>query len=157
VDPHEYAKLHKELIESCRSLVATSNEVEGPFYQYLEDLARPWLSPRVLTQADREILFDLWIRCRQAERDLEGRKSSWPTPRRAEVVWLLAGSLAVALVWLGVAHLHDAELTVLWRLRAWSDSVWFAVKRSGDVEKLLWASVIMVVASIVIIVRTARG
>ena len=72
VDPEAYGMLQKELVTTCRSLAAAANEVDGAFYRYLEDLVQPWLSPLVLWRADREILCDLLVRCRQVERALAG-------------------------------------------------------------------------------------
>jgi len=80
VDPEAYGMLQKELVTTCRSLAASANEVDGAFYRYLEDLVQPWLSPIVLGRADREILCDLHIRCRQVERALAGHSWSLHLP-----------------------------------------------------------------------------
>src|SRR5438045_3553669 len=73
VDPRAYETIHRELIASCRSLAATDNGPGRVVYRSLEDLARPWLTLSTLAKADREILLDLLIRCRMAERGMRAR------------------------------------------------------------------------------------
>jgi hypothetical protein len=96
MDPEAYQALHRELVAACRALGGPAEGTKREFYQRLEELARPWLTARVLEQADREILLDLLARCRQAEQELQ------PPPRpRAVLRWALAAValfLAVAVV-----------------------------------------------------------
>jgi hypothetical protein len=72
VDPEDYEVLHNQLIRTCRSRAEASDELKRPLYESLETLAQPWLTLGSLVRLDREILFDLLIRCRQAELRLDG-------------------------------------------------------------------------------------
>jgi hypothetical protein len=72
VDPGDYELLYNQLIRACRSRADASDEARRPLYESLENLARPWLTLGSLVRLDREILFDLLIRCRQAELRLHG-------------------------------------------------------------------------------------
>jgi serine/threonine protein kinase len=72
VDPNDYELLHNQLIRTCRSRAEASDATSRPLYESLETLARPWLTLGSLVRLDREILFDLLIRCRQAELRLHG-------------------------------------------------------------------------------------
>src|SRR4051812_23375629 len=75
-DAREYRALHRELVAACVAAAAAG----GPgceLYRRLEELARPWLSVRVLERTDDELLLDLLARCRQAEQQLGPR----PRPR----------------------------------------------------------------------------
>jgi serine/threonine protein kinase len=72
VDPQDYELLHNQLIRACRSRAEASDEAKRPLYESLETLAQPWLTLGSLVRLDREILFDLLIRCRQAELRLNG-------------------------------------------------------------------------------------
>src|SRR3954467_5690149 len=94
VNPREYEALHRGLLAACRVLAETGDEGKRPFYQRLEELARPWLAPLVLERTDREILFDLLGRCRGAARALGGG-GGWGEVARPGLVWALA-ALAVA-------------------------------------------------------------
>ena len=155
VDPEAYGMLQKELVTTCRSLAAAANETDGAFYRYLEDLVQPWLSPLVLGQADREILCDLVIRCRQADRELVGR--SW-SPRLPLAVLLTIFVSFFAFRWMldwGITA--RAASTVLSGLRSVSDDVWFAVKRSSEFQRLSFVAVVLVAISIMIVSRTARS
>src|SRR5262245_19043653 len=70
VDPREYQALHRDLLAACRGAAEAAEESRRPFYERLEELARPWLSPRVLERTDRDMLLDLLDRCREAGREL---------------------------------------------------------------------------------------
>jgi hypothetical protein len=155
VDPEAYGMLQKELVTTCRSLAAAANETDGAFYRYLEDLVQPWLSPLVLGQADREILCDLVIRCRQADRELVGR--SW-SPRLPLAVLLTILVSFFAFRWvLDWGITARAASTVLSGLRSVSDDVWFAVKRSSEFQRLSFVAVVLVAISIMTVSRTARS
>jgi hypothetical protein len=95
VDPQRYRALHGELIECCRSLAASADEPARGFCRRLEDLGRPWLSPGVFAKADREILENLLIRCRQAEREL-GERTPGTVARRC-VLGLMASAVVAGL------------------------------------------------------------
>src|SRR3954469_7173177 len=82
VDPQAYLVLHRELMSNCRSLAASTNDVEATFYRYLEELVQPWLNLDVFAWDERDILFDLLIRCQQPETQLRGRSST-----RSALVW----------------------------------------------------------------------
>ena len=154
VDPRAYGVLHKELISSCRSLAASSNEVDAAIYRFMEDIIQPWLSPVALARADREILLDLLDCCEQVERALIGRSRSLPLP----LVLLLASfvSCFVFLWMLDRGITAEAAHLVLSRMRVISDDVWFAVTWSSDGQRLCFVTALLVVLSIVSVSRTAR-
>jgi hypothetical protein len=70
--PEAYEKLYGELIRACYARVESCDEVRRPLYERLLALARPCLTQDVLLQFDRQVLFDLLIRCRQADLELHG-------------------------------------------------------------------------------------
>ena len=155
VDPQMYVVLYKALIQECRKLAESANEVEGTFYRYLGDLVQPWLTPSVLARADRDILIDLLVRCRQVERQLG--VPSWPrsvrdwAPRAVVVSLIIA--VGILLIGAGDGGWHSG----LDRLRGWWDDLWFAIKWSSDVERLCVISIILILVSILSISRTARS
>jgi hypothetical protein len=155
VDPQEYVLLHKELTQACRMLAQSANEVEGAFYRYLEDLVQPWLTPSVLARADREILIDLLVRCRQAERQLGVR--SWLRSVPAWAPRALVVSLLVAIGILLIGTGDGGWLSGLGRLRGWSDDLWFALRHSSDVERLCFIGTVLIIVSIFTVSRTARS
>ncbi len=73
----EYQALHGELLRLCRSLAEGADEQARDLYSRLELVAQPWLTLWALQQADREILLDLLLHCRQAERELGSRRWGW--------------------------------------------------------------------------------
>jgi hypothetical protein len=155
VDRHEYRVLHKELLERCRTLAESANEVETAFYRYLESLAQPWLSPAVFVRADREILLDLLVRCRQADLQLGGR--SWVRSIAGWVIPAIVISALFVVLLVVLGALDRAGFAVLERLRGWSDDLWFAVKRSTEIQRLFFVGAVLVVVSIIIVSRTARS
>ncbi|MFL5245747.1 MAG: hypothetical protein ACJ8FY_27050 [Gemmataceae bacterium] len=82
-DRRYYDRLHKGLLKACRILVENSNDPDQcAFYQSLEELAKPWLSLRILARTDDRFLANLLDRCRAMEERLTGRK------RRSKRRWL---------------------------------------------------------------------
>ena len=153
VDARQYALLHKELIEKCRSLTGSTNEEEA-FYRYLEDLAQPWLTPSVLARADHEILLHLLDRCRQAERHLGGRTwasmvKTWALPAG------LAGLIVLCLIFVSFTIPHIGWPAVQ-RLRDFSDDLLIAIKRSTEVERLTFVGVVLMMVSIGVLSRGAK-
>jgi serine/threonine protein kinase len=72
IAPEAYEKLYGALIRTCSARIESCDEVQRPLYERLLALARPSLTQDVLLQFDRRVLFDLLIRCRQAELELHG-------------------------------------------------------------------------------------
>jgi hypothetical protein len=155
VDPQTYVKLHRELLEKCRALAAAANDVEAVFYRYLEDLAGPWLDPAVLSRADRDILFDLVLRCRQVDEQLGGR--SW-------LRWLLswrpfapaaAVTFVIIVLWMG-------KISVLLRtsidaVRGWAEDISYSITHSTDEQRWFVVACVVVAVSIYTASRTARS
>jgi len=155
VDPKAYVALHRELILHCRALAASGNEVEAVFYRYLEDLARPWLDPAVLDRADRDILFDLLIRCQQVEEQLRGR--SWNRVLRTWGVPLFLGAFFFAIMLLCMGRFSVVLSTILNGTRSWSDELYFHVIHSTDAERLFVAGLVLTMVTIYVVSRTARS
>src|SRR5258708_6988459 len=74
VDTKSYGILYEGLIAICRSLVEATGGTHSDDPGSLERIVRPWMTPRTLAQADREILESLLARCREVERELGGSK-----------------------------------------------------------------------------------
>ena len=155
VDPREYAVLHRKLTQECRTLAESASEADGVFYRNLEEMVQPWLTMSVLGRADREILVDLLARCRQVDRQLGVR--SWLRSVRHRAPRALGlSSFAVAAI-LFIATIGGGGLSVLGQLRGWSDDLWFAVKRSSDVERLFFVGLVLIIVSIFTVSRTAQS
>src|SRR5260370_40612802 len=75
-DPAWYTDVHDELLETCRSLAEMVDAEERVYFQDLEHLVVPWVSPKSFEVADRQILDDLLHHCHEIERELGGRKWS---------------------------------------------------------------------------------
>jgi hypothetical protein len=155
VGSQEYAVLHKALIQDCRTLAESAGEEEAAYYRQLEDLVQPWLNPSILARADREILMDLLIRCRQVEYQLGGRPWTRTASGWAPMA-VLASLFAVGLV-LGIAALGGLGSSALELLRGWSTEVWIAVRRSSDIQRLSFIGLVLIIVSIVVVSRTARS
>jgi hypothetical protein len=155
VDPLAYASLHKELMQNCRTVAASANAVDAVFFRYLVDLVQPWLSPTVLARADTEILLDLLVRCRQAERQLG--IWSWTHPVGGWLVPMLIFSLLAFIGLLALGTTGDFLQIALDRLHVWSDDVWIAIKRTSEIERLSVVGIILIIVSIIAVSRTARS
>ena len=154
LDPCAYAALHKELIAACRSLA----EADGPeqaFFASLEETVKPWLNLRALDRSDREILTGLVLHCREVERKLSGRKWRPALPRHlGPAMAIVAGGAVIGgLVWL----FPRGGLSVLNHLRDAFDTIWLTIKYADDWQKACVFAVIVVVAAMYIVSRSARA
>jgi hypothetical protein len=157
VSPEEFQRLRAELIELCETLAASADDQKRePYYRELEDLVRPFLSPRALSQTDCEILMGLLTRCRRIEQDLGRPRPEWP---RVLVIVALG---AVLLACGAATGFLLAGLSWGW-LRApipWSREIYhwllWSYHRLGMYQRLLGAALIVVVVSIVMVRRASR-
>jgi hypothetical protein len=139
VDEGAYAGLHRELAAACGALAAAGGE-RGAYYETLGELVRPWLSCRVLGQVDQEILLGVLFRCRQVDRELNGR-GRWSLGR-----WARRGAVALAwalpaagLAW-GAGRVGPALAGVLgegWR------TLTLAVGESTEGQRLLVGGIVV--------------
>ncbi|HKI21232.1 MAG TPA: hypothetical protein VKA15_25285 [Isosphaeraceae bacterium] len=150
LDPRAYESLRSGVIAACRSLAATDGR-ERPFYAGLEETVKPWLNLNVLERTDREILGGLLTRCREMERQLNGRKRNPATPRHWRPLAAIAGLCAVigGLVGLNLT----AGVSALDILRNLGNYIWYAINYADGVQ-LASACVVAVMASIFVVWRS---
>jgi hypothetical protein len=155
VDVHSYSELRRDLIERCRRLARVANEVDAPFYRYLEDLVQPWLDPSVLGRAERDILFDLLHRCQQAQDRLVGR--SWLRSLPAVGIPLLVGAsfFAIMLLWMGKVSVLLS--TIMEFGRDFEQQVYIHAIRTSEVERLSILGLVLVIVAVIAVSRTARS
>jgi len=101
VDPQEYQRLHQDLVAACVAAGGAAEGAQREFYQRLEELARPWLTARVLEQTDHDILMDLLARCRQAEQELGLGSQGRGVLRWVVAVAALLGVMTAVVILLG--------------------------------------------------------
>jgi hypothetical protein len=148
VRPRDYHALHAKLLEACRELAGGAQGSRRAYYEGLANLARPWLTPGVLEQADREILLDLFERCRSAERQLGARTWLGDAARRAARVLGVAAFAALVILvawpadwrWLPALDWLDGS----WRLAA------LGLRRLGNADWLLLGGAAAVGAAILV-------
>jgi hypothetical protein len=155
VDPRAYVGLHRDVINQCRGLGAAANEEEAAFYRYVEDLAQPWLTLDVLARAEREILFDLLIRCRGVEAQLAHRSPYRTFLARAMPVLLAALFFVNILLWSG-RILVFLKITLLYA-RDWSDRLWYRVSSASDLQWMLFVGCTLLGISAYLLSRPARS
>jgi hypothetical protein len=155
VDPKAYVALHRELIQRCRAMAASANKVDVVFYRYLEDLVRPWLDPAVLDRADRDILFDLLIRCQHVKEQLGGR--SWIRVLRARGTPVFLSALLFAIMILCMGRFSVALSTILNCGRSWSDDLYIQVIHSTDQDRLFVVGLVLITVTIYAVSRTGRS
>jgi hypothetical protein len=155
VDAKDYVTLHHELIQKCRLMAESANDMEAPFYRSLEELVRPWLNLAILERAERDILFDLVTRCRQVHERLRGRTRIGTFP-----IWIAL--LPVILMFFSIMLLWMRDIPLLYGLsldhiRGWSDVLWFNVIHASNEQRLLFVGCALVGISIFFVTRNARS
>jgi hypothetical protein len=155
LDPQEYIELHRQLITISRALASSANEVEAAFYGYLEDLLKPWMDLDIMGRADRDILFDLLIRCRHVDAQLGGR--SWFCVLRGRRVPAFLGALSFAIILLCMNRISVLFSTVMGYAQAWSYLLYLRAIYSTDVERLFVVGLVLIAVSIYMVSRTARS
>lgn len=155
VDPQTYVTLHQELIASCRVLAASANGVEALFYRYLEDLVQPWLNLAVLARAERDILFDLLIRCKHVQSQIGDH--SWIRTFGVRGTLVCVGALLFAIMLLWMGRFSVVLSTVLDRVRSWSDDLYMGVIHSTDQERLFVVGLFLIMVAMYAVSRTARS
>jgi hypothetical protein len=151
VDPGEYHRLHREVLETCERLAGSAEGDSRALGEGLAGLARPWLTPWVLDRADREILFDLLQRCRQAEEKLGGRPRA-----RAAWRWAALGLLGVVALALVAVPPGWSWHSLLGQGRSWSDVAGAAIKRSSPSDRLFAAGAVVTVVTVFLVSRASR-
>jgi serine/threonine protein kinase len=93
VNHRNYDRLYRLLVETCRMRAGTTEAATRQFYQRLEDLVVPWMTPRAMECADREILASLLCYCREAEQALRDRTKPLPDLGKNEE-WVISWRVA---------------------------------------------------------------
>lgn len=154
VDTDDYRVLHQRLLTTCHSLAVAGDPTARSFYLNLEGLLRPWMVPRVLEQADRDILFDLLGRCEQAGRELGcSRRLRLLRPWMPRVAGLAAVVGVLALV------LWSAErfwMPAVGYLSGLGRASWFVFRRSIDTQWLIVAGIVFILIAMYIVARDVR-
>jgi hypothetical protein len=149
----EYQALYQRLMDVSSAGAHSGEEAQRGFFEVMEATVRPWLSPRVLEQADREILSHLLERCRRIDRVLAGRgRASWSG---ATPILLFFTALVVSFVLLWFAHPHWSTLAL--GVSAGTRLLWTSVERLSHVEQLFAVGVVVVLMSIYNVSRAARS
>jgi hypothetical protein len=155
VDPRAYIALRREVIEECQRLADSANEVDGAFYRYIENLVQPWLDLSVLARGERDILFDLLLRCRHVQTQLGGQAWHQAIPSWRAAVAVALMFFAIILLFLG--RVPVSLRTILNGARDWADHIYIQVVRSTELERLFFVGCVLVVVSMFVVMRTARS
>jgi hypothetical protein len=155
VDPEEYCRLHKELLETCRGLADDPDQKERSFYGGLEELAQPWLTPRILAQADREITLDLLFRCQLAGQKLGGGSWGLPAWRWTTLALGLAAAL-VLLLGLMAGAPEAMALPALEHEQKWLLAVWSRLTSLSPAHYWLIGSLLAILLMMYLVSRTAK-
>jgi hypothetical protein len=151
ITPEEYAALHGEL---RRTLAGMLDGPERAYYEGLAKMAAPWLSIDVLENADREILLNLLVRCREIQRQLGIHRPIVVLRRWARRTLGLLALLALILLGFRMA---DSVLFPVWR---WMKEEFiilrWALRRSGDVPWFVLLGAIVILVGMYVLSRTAR-
>jgi serine/threonine protein kinase len=93
VNHRNYDRLYRMLVQTCQMRAGTTEGATRLFYQRLEDLVVPWMTPRAMECADREILGSLLCYCREAEQALRDRTKPLPDLGKTEE-WVISWRVA---------------------------------------------------------------
>ncbi len=154
--PEAFVDLRRRLLVTCRDLTSSALGEEKEFYEHLEGLVRPWAAPEVLARTDRELLYDLMLRCQEAERRLCGNDDGESTLGFA--VKLTAAVVAGVVVALLTIPLLSRELVSGWpeRLGETAGGLGHALQDMGDTTKMLLIGGALGLTALALVSRAAR-
>jgi hypothetical protein len=155
VDPQNYEAIHADLIEACRAISSLVDDEDRAYFEKLEHIALPWVSTRSFEHTNREVLSELYTRCRQVERELGGRRLTSPTLHHPLRVVLTAAATAgvVLLIW----NAGAASLPIFDHHQSWWETLVMCIDQTRYVRHLIIPGVIVVTVSSFVISRTARA
>ena len=140
------------LIEACQDL-EQSPGLAPHTYKRIEEVVRPWLSIRVLSQTDRDILRDLLGYCREIEEQLGGRHDL------TLISLLKTFSITIAIV--GFCFLLWTARDILFAAADQLQSRWvtfrLALQTLGETEAVFAGGIILTFLSIFLLSRSTRG
>jgi serine/threonine protein kinase len=103
-----YSNLYNNLLAACRARAAKARGPRQEFYQRLEGLVLPWMTPKVLKSTDQEILLSVLSYCRRFEQELLDPTELLPEPEDEPETWsgrwlvigLFVASFSLALIFI---------------------------------------------------------
>jgi hypothetical protein len=155
VDHAEYIRLHTRLLQSCRSLIEVSEDGQASFYESLVELAKPWMSSRILARTECLFLADLSVLCHRAEKQLTGRVR-WPKLRLRFLVRFLCAIGAMGIGLFALSQSSDGMLK-LSSVRSYSMTLYRTALANMHGQSLALVGIVVVIASIFFVMRVRRS
>jgi hypothetical protein len=148
----EYRRVHSQLLLCCRTVIEISEVGQKPFYESLEELAKPWMSPRILARTEPHFLADLADLCHQAERQLTGRaRSSYQG-----LLFLLGVFGAIGVGFFALSCYPDG-IILLDSLRSYPIMLYRAALATTFGQRLALGSIFLTITLMVLVSRVRRG
>lgn len=155
--PREYCELHLGLLKAChQSQVRQAERTRQELFKELEKLAKPWGSLQSLATANRQVLSDLLVRCRQAEGVLNDQAGSFTSRQWVAGMCLLAIALVAGTVLVVLTWDTPAVRSVVYEAQAVFARASFAIRRLGFTGRFVLITTIVVIVAIRIVVNSAR-
>jgi hypothetical protein len=154
VNDADYCELHTRLLQVCRSLAEQANPDQRSFYESLQELAKPWLTPRILGRTSDRFLADLLASCLRAEKQLTGTERPRRSGRRlVPVLLILAAGAGLGLIALGLNRLGGSPSD--W-LRQGPNAIWRAVLGATLAQRIVFGGIVLAAAAIGVLARSRR-
>jgi serine/threonine protein kinase len=83
INRRAFAALQTELVQACRAEASEGERARRAFFQRLQGLVSPWVTPDTLTQTELEIHLSLLQLCQQAEAEMSTWGGTAPTKVRS--------------------------------------------------------------------------
>ncbi len=155
VDHGEYRRIHRRLLQCCRTLAKTEDPAQASFYESLEDLAKPWMSPRILNRTEPRFLADQLRFCHRIEKQLTGRIRS---PRRGlRMLLTVVGVFATAVAVLFAASRSRYGSLMIDGVRSGSATLYHAALATTIGQRLVLGGLSVAIATIYIASRARRS
>jgi hypothetical protein len=148
----DYDGLYKQLLNSCSDEAERADLPKRALYSYLAELVRPWVTPRTLEQADKEILFDLWSKCENASLALGQRHRKLTRWLRTMLFWSVTILLFVLI---GMLIYQEWPQIGQW-LSPWSRPLVSSIRHSTATERVFALFVGLAVLGAYFLYRSPR-
>ncbi len=157
IDSSEYQAMHATLTKHCRAMAKSQDSRQPSVVQELLEILAPWVNLDSLARADRQLVCQLFERCRQTQQVLDGPTAAHTIRYRTCRALLVAGLAALAgAVVLTVCNSGPLTSPAVSATKHWFYVACNTVTRNQFQQRVLLGGVLAVFGTMAVVWRSAK-